>query len=79
MFDNGISVGEKVGKWAFGAFCCDYTLRIFVYFIYPKIELIEVKQQAQTIASEIRFVMLTEAKYYIIFKFFYFWIEIAIF
>ena len=68
MFDNGISVGEKLGKWAFGAFCCDYTLRIFVYFIYPKIELIEVKQQAQTIASEIRFVMLTEAKYYIIFN-----------
>jgi len=31
--------------------------------MYPKIESIEVKQQAQTIASEIRFVMMTEPKY----------------
>ena len=32
MSDHGISVGEKIGERAYGAFCYDYTLRTFSYF-----------------------------------------------
>ena len=33
MSDHGISVGEKIGERAYGAFCYDYTLRTFAYFL----------------------------------------------
>ena len=33
MSDHGISIGEKLGERAYGAFCYDYTLRTFAYFI----------------------------------------------
>jgi arylsulfatase A-like enzyme len=49
MSDHGISVGEKIGERAYGAFCYDYTLRTFTYFVYPEIHPIEVKQQIRTI------------------------------
>ena len=49
MSDHGISIGEKIGERAYGAFCYDYTLRTFTYFIFPKINPIEVKQQIRTI------------------------------
>ena len=49
MSDHGISVGEKVGERAYGAFCYDYTLRTFTYFLYPEIHPIEIKQQIRTI------------------------------
>ena len=49
MSDHGISVGEKVGERAYGAFCYDYTLRTFTYFTYPEIQPIEVTQQVRTI------------------------------
>ena len=49
MSDHGISIGEKVGERAYGAFCYDYTLRTFTYFVYPEIQPIEVKQQVRTI------------------------------
>ena len=49
MSDHGISVGEKVGERAYGAFCYDYTLRTFAYFMYQNIEPTEVKQQVRTI------------------------------
>ncbi len=49
MSDHGISVGEKIGERAYGAFCYDYTLRTFAYFLYPKINAVEVKQQVRTI------------------------------
>jgi len=49
MSDHGISIGEKIGERAYGAFCYDYTLRTFTYFIYPEIHPVEVKQQVRTI------------------------------
>jgi len=38
MSDHGISTGEKIGERAYGAFCYDYTLRTFTYFIYPEVQ-----------------------------------------
>lgn len=32
MSDHGVSVGEKIGERAYGAFCYDYTLKTFTYF-----------------------------------------------
>lgn len=49
MSDHGISVGEKVGERAYGAFCYDYTLRTFAYFLFPDISPIEITQQVRTI------------------------------
>jgi len=49
MSDHGISIGEKVGERAYGAFCYDYTLRTFTYFLLPSIEPIEIKQQIRTV------------------------------
>jgi arylsulfatase A-like enzyme len=49
MSDHGISIGEKIGEKAYGAFCYDYTLRTFTYFVYPEIKPIEIKQQVRTI------------------------------
>ncbi|RNJ80276.1 MAG: DUF229 domain-containing protein [Nitrosopumilus sp. B06] len=49
MSDHGISTGEKIGERAYGAFCYDYTLRTFAYFIYPGINPIEITQQVRTI------------------------------
>jgi len=49
MSDHGISVGEKIGERAYGAFCYDYTLRTFTYFLIPGFEAREVKQQIRTI------------------------------
>ena len=33
MSDHGISVGEKFGERAYGAFCYDYTIKTFAYYI----------------------------------------------
>jgi len=49
MSDHGISVGEKIGERAYGAFCYDYTLKTFTYFISPEIKPLEIKQQVRTI------------------------------
>ena len=49
MSDHGISIGEKVGERAYGAFCYDYTLRTFTYFIFPDLKPIEINQQIRTI------------------------------
>ena len=49
MSDHGISVGEKIGERAYGAFCYDYTLRTLTYFMYPEIQPVEIKQQIRTI------------------------------
>ena len=49
MSDHGISVGERFGERAYGAFCYDYTIKTFAYFIYPGINPIEVTQQVRTI------------------------------
>ena len=49
MSDHGISVGERFGERAYGAFCYDYTIKTFAYFIYPGINPIEITQQVRTI------------------------------
>ena len=49
MSDHGISVGEKLGERAYGAFCYDYTLRTFTYFMAPDFMPKEVAQQIRTI------------------------------
>ena len=49
MSDHGVSVGEKLGERAYGAFCYDYTLRTFTYFMIPNSTTMEIKQQIRTI------------------------------
>ena len=49
MSDHGISIGEKVGERAYGAFCYDYTLRTFTYFLIPGFQAQEIKQQIRTV------------------------------
>jgi arylsulfatase A-like enzyme len=49
MSDHGISVGEKIGERAYGAFCYDYTLRTFSYFLIPNYKSKEITQQIRTI------------------------------
>ena len=49
MSDHGISVGEKIGERAYGAFCYDYTLRTFSYFLIPNYESKEITRQIRTI------------------------------
>lgn len=49
MSDHGISIGEKVGERAYGAFCYDYTLRTFTYLLVPEYSPVEITQQIRTI------------------------------
>lgn len=49
MSDHGISVGEKIGERAYGAFCYDYTLRTFAYFLGSGFPSKEIIQQVRTI------------------------------
>jgi len=49
MSDHGVSQGEKFGEHAYGAFCYDYTLRTFAYFLVEDLPSIEIKQQTRTI------------------------------
>jgi len=49
MSDHGISVGEKIGERAYGAFCYDYTLRTFAYFLTPDLPPVEIPQQVRTV------------------------------
>jgi len=49
MSDHGISIGEKLGERAYGAYCYDYTLRNFAYFLIPDSNPLEIKQQIRTI------------------------------
>jgi arylsulfatase A-like enzyme len=49
MSDHGIGVGEKFGEHAYGAFCYDYTLRTFAYFLSNDLPTFDIKQQTRTI------------------------------
>ena len=49
MSDHGVSTGERFGEHAYGAFCYDYTLRTFTYFLAKDLPAIEIKQQTRTI------------------------------
>ena len=49
MSDHGISVGEKFGERAYGAFCYDYTLKTITHFISKKFSPKIITQQVRTI------------------------------
>ena len=49
MSDHGISIGEKFGERAYGAFCYDYTIRTFTYFLTNDLPVIEINQQTRTV------------------------------
>jgi len=49
MSDHGVSVGEKFGERAYGAFCYDYTLKTLTYFIDPDLESKEISQQVRLV------------------------------
>ena len=49
MSDHGVSIGEKFGEHAYGAFCYDYTLRTFTYFLINDLPPTEIKQQTRTV------------------------------
>ena len=49
MSDHGISVGEKFGERAYGAFCYDYTLKTFTYFLSEEFTSQKIAQQIRTI------------------------------
>jgi len=45
--DHGISIGEKFGERAYGAFCYDYTIRTFALFISSDFNSKEISQQVR--------------------------------
>jgi len=47
--DHGISVGEKYGERAYGAFCYDYTIKTFAYYISADFEPKEIQRQVRHI------------------------------
>jgi len=49
LSDHGISVGEKFGERAYGAFCYDYTLKTFCYFHDSELINQEISHQIRTV------------------------------
>ena len=49
MSDHGVSVGEKFGERAYGAFCYDYTLKTITHFMLNKFTSKKISQQVRTI------------------------------
>jgi len=49
MSDHGVSVGEKFGERAYGAFCYDYTLKTFTYFMSNDFQSKEISQQVRLV------------------------------
>ena len=47
--DHGISIGERFGERAYGAFCYDYTIRTFGLYISSDFETKEISQQIRHI------------------------------
>ena len=47
--DHGISIGEKFGERAYGAFCYDYTIRTFASYITSDFDTKEIFQQVRHI------------------------------
>jgi len=47
--DHGISIGEKFGERAYGAFCYDYTIKTFASYITSDFETKEITQQIRHI------------------------------
>jgi arylsulfatase A-like enzyme len=49
MSDHGVSTGEKFGERAYGAFCYDYTLKTFTYFLSSDLQPKEIQNQVRLI------------------------------
>ena len=49
MSDHGVSIGEKFGERAYGAFCYDYTLKTITHFISKNFNPSKISQQIRTI------------------------------
>ena len=49
LSDHGISLGEKFGERAYGAFCYDYTIKTFCYMKLPEIKPKTIHQQVRHI------------------------------
>ena len=49
LSDHGISVGEKFGERAYGAFCYDYTIKTFATYISPELKNKEIQNQVRHI------------------------------
>ena len=49
LSDHGMSVGEKFGERAYGAFCYDYTLKTFCYFYDVELNNQEISNQVRTV------------------------------
>ena len=49
MSDHGISIGEKTGEMAYGAFCYDYTIKTCSMIKFPKNLPVEINQQIRTV------------------------------
>ena len=49
LSDHGISLGEKFGEKAYGAFCYDYTIKTFCYMKLPEIKPKTIHQQVRHI------------------------------
>ena len=47
--DHGISIGEKIGERAYGAFCYDYTIKTFAYLISNDLTPREISSQVRHI------------------------------
>ena len=47
--DHGISIGEKFGERAYGAFCYDYTIKTFAYYISSDFGSKEIPEQVRHI------------------------------
>lgn len=47
--DHGISVGEKLGERAYGAFCYDYTIKTFAYYLSKEFISKKISQQVRHI------------------------------
>ena len=47
LSDHGISVGEKIGERAYGAFCYDYTIKTFATYISQELDNKEITQQVR--------------------------------
>jgi len=47
--DHGISIGEKLGERAYGAFCYDYTIKTFAYYLSKEFTPKKVSQQVRHI------------------------------
>lgn len=49
LSDHGISIGEKFGERAYGAFCYDYTIRTFAYLYSKEFSAKEITQQVRQV------------------------------